>query len=222
MLKPETTRKRLAAGRARLLFYMGMSDEEFARVHVSISLKNSKLGKCLNVSLLPGETCPNCSACVCDCYAVNAMRYPVVIDAWARNTAIARRDPDRFFAEVRDAILHHPSYRGFRWQVSGDVESFEYWVGMVKTADMFPDRKFWGYSKSPFASRGEIRPNFHMQDSTGFDKEFNPDASGQFHCRMPGTPVPAGVMECPRDCSVCLAHEIGCPAGHNVWIDLHN
>lgn len=220
-MKPETVRKYLQRGRDRLAYYMAMPAADFEQVHVSVSLGNKKLGKCLNVSLLPVLTCPNCTHCLQYCYAIKAMRYPNVVDAWARNTAIARRDLPRFFREIQEAIRRHPSYKGFRFQVSGDVESPAYFAGMVETAGMFPAVHFWTYSKSPYSTTGRVGL-LTVMDSTGFGKDCRPDGVAQFHCVQPGTSIPAGFWHCPGNCETCLNAGRGCPVGENTWIDLHN
>ncbi len=220
-MKPETVRKYMTRATARLDYYMSMPADEFQAVHVSVSLGNRKLGKCLNVSLLPILTCPNCEHCCQYCYAVKALRYPNVVDAWARNTAIARRDVERFFREVQDAIRRHPSYKGFRYQVAGDVETARYFAGMVETADMFPAVKFWTYSKSPYAQTGRTR-RLVVMDSTGFGKSYDLRKDAQFHCVHPGTVPPAGWYICPGNCEICIYADRGCPAGENTCVNLHN
>jgi len=47
------------------------------KMKISISDKNSKLGKIPNISLTPIASCPNCSTCKSKCYALKAYRqYP--------------------------------------------------------------------------------------------------------------------------------------------------
>lgn len=220
-MKPETVKKYLQRGTDRLTYYMAMPAEAFEDIHVSVSLGNRKLGKCLNVSLLPVETCRNCAGCLSYCYALKSLRYPNVVDAWARNTAIARRDMPRYFREISEAIARHPSYKGFRFHVSGDIESPDYFRMMVWTARKFPGIRFWTYSKSPYARYGRGCWLCVMR-STGFGVPFDPDASAQFHCIQPGTPRPAGIYYCPGNCEICVNAGRGCPVGENTAVDLHN
>lgn len=218
----EATMKYISEAKRVYKYYMDMPVEEFSHVHVSVSLGNSKIGKCLNVSLLPFLTCEHFEDCICTCYAISsALRFPDTLNAWAKNTAIATRDLPRFFEEIEEAINHHPSYRSFRWHVAGDIPSVTYYNEMTRTAERHSERTFWSYTKKPQYLRMARPNNFNIQKSTGFGVAFNPAESGQFHCVRAGQTPPEGVMQCGGNCAYCVAHGVGCPVGQNVWTYEH-
>lgn len=222
-IKESTLAKYTQDARARLAHYLLMDDTDFAHVHVCISTGNRKLGKCLNVSLLPVITCPDCKGCARACYAIrSALRFPAVMDGYARNTAIMMREPLRYWAEVREAIRRHPSFNAFRFHVAGDVLTEDYARHMFAVADEFPRVTFWTYTKNVRVLTMHGRPrNLSIMQSTGFGVPFDSRLRAQFHCVRAGQSAPAGVYHCPGHCAECVKAGRGCPVGENAWIDEH-
>ena len=209
--------------RAALAYYMQMDADAFEHVHVTVSTGNKKLGKCLNVSLLPVITCPDCNGCARACYAIrSALRFPAVLDSYARNTAIMMREPLRYWSEVRQSIRRHPSYTAFRFHVAGDILTEEYARHMFAVAEEFPRITFWTYTKNARVLTLHGRPrNLSIMQSTGFGVPFDARLHGQFHCVRAGQEAPAGVYHCPGNCQTCVNARRGCPVNENAWIDEH-
>lgn len=144
-LKQETVWTYRQLAETDLAFFMDMPADIFSKTHVYISESNTKTGNTPSVSLLPIETCGNCDGCAQYCYAVRmALRFPAVRMSWARNTAILRREPARFWAEVRQYI-ERKQPPAFRFNVGGEISDLSYLHDMNTTARMFPSVRFWTY-----------------------------------------------------------------------------
>lgn len=91
-------------------------------IHVKVQRGNRKTGaNCWTVSLLPVIDCGNCSKCKKNCYDLKAdMIYPVVINDRARNSAIHKMEPDRFWREINDQVQEN-CIRELRINVGGDL-----------------------------------------------------------------------------------------------------
>lgn len=98
---------------------------------VSISCGNSKMGSIPSVSLPSVVTCRECD-CHKKCYARKLERLrPAVRNAYKRNLDILTSDPDTYWREVEASIMMS---RFFRFHVSGDIPSPEYFSKMVEIA----------------------------------------------------------------------------------------
>lgn len=98
---------------------------------VKISLGNTKMGKIPSISLPPIKSCGNCSKCSKHCYAKKAyLQYKNTRDAYDRNLAILKNDPQDYFHQIREFI--NKSYNKnkpipcFRWHVAGDILDLNY------------------------------------------------------------------------------------------------
>lgn len=99
---------------------------------VSISTGNRKMGAIPSVSLPPVTTCAPGVPCAKKCYACKMCRiYPTVRAAYERNLRILRTNSTEYFRQI-DSYLK--SVRFFRWHVSGDIPTAEYFENMVKCA----------------------------------------------------------------------------------------
>ena len=132
----------------------------------SIVKGNVKIGKGIfSFSLLPGDepitlkdgtlltsikgTCGGvCKDCIKDCYAMRdaKLHNNVTISAWGKNTIMMRRDMDGLMKKINKFIKAH-DIKIFRWQVAGEIESYEYLVKMNEVAKQNPDVKFGVYTK---------------------------------------------------------------------------
>lgn len=213
--------------------YMDMPAEEFNGEHVCISECNSKTGNTPSVSLLPIETCGNCEGCEEYCYAVRmALRFPAVRLSWARNTAILRREPVRFWAEIRQYI-ERKQPPAFRFNVGGEIPDMSYMYDMNTTAHMFPSVRFWTYTKMhgivntymDAANIGLLHPlstNLSILYSVGMDcDECNPHGMPEFRFIPAGSPLPAGSHVCGGHCKACLDGRTGCPYGQSSVVKEH-
>lgn len=142
--------------------------KEIAR-YMSISSKNSKLGKTCNISTLPGNknnllilkngtqltdvpgTCSNCEACFKDCYAVHSAKrfYNNNIMAWGRNTIIKHLNPQLYFYLI-DMYISIKKCSVFRIHVSGEFESTREILEWAKIARKHSETVFYGYTKMYF------------------------------------------------------------------------
>lgn len=97
------------------------SEVDVEKAHVKFSYGNRKTGNLVpSVSLIPIADCgKNCSCCAKGCYAVRHIAcYIASRSAFANNSAIARKDPEKFFREVDGEMKKNKFFRFF---VSGDI-----------------------------------------------------------------------------------------------------
>jgi hypothetical protein len=114
---------------------------------ISISRGTTKMGRVLNVSLTPIESCPPGIPCAKDCYGRRACRRPKTAAAWARNLAIYRSDPTRFWAEVNAHLtINRPDL--FRSGVAGDMPDQAYLQAFYDTARAHRGTKFLAFTKN--------------------------------------------------------------------------
>ena len=133
---------------------------------ISLSKGNSKLGNNIyNFNLLPGAsiistkdlgpltnvigTCQNCGEnCEHDCYAVRDTRrhHNVCIPAQAKNTVIMRENLSLMFSQLKSRVIKE-KVQILRYHSSGEIESYEYLLQMVKLAKELPQVKFYFYTK---------------------------------------------------------------------------
>ena len=82
---------------------------------VCISVGNKKVGRVLNVSTMPLICCGNCSACRNYCYDVKAALFrDTVMNARARNTALAQDDLDEYVAQIKAKLTARRKRKAFR------------------------------------------------------------------------------------------------------------
>lgn len=115
--------------------------------HVSISEKNSKLGKIPNISLPPFITCIDNAPCAEECYAGRFYkRWSNVRDAYNLNLKTYKSDPELYFRCIDTYLLENgPEY--FRWHVSGDVPDLYYLIKILTMAIAHPNTKFLVFTK---------------------------------------------------------------------------
>ena len=98
---------------------------------VKISGGNSKMGNIPSVSLPSVITCRQC-ACQEKCYARRLERLrPAVRNAYQHNLDVLNSDPETYWREVEASVMMS---RFFRFHVSGDIPSAEYFAKMVEVA----------------------------------------------------------------------------------------
>lgn len=138
------------------------------KMTMSISNGNRKTGKGVaNVSTLPGDknhlltkkdgtilsdvpgTCGGmCAQCYQYCYAKNAAkRYPSARRAWAKNTVLLRKDPKKFFSLIDAYLNTKKGITDFRWNVSGEIETYAQLEMMDAFAQSHPGVWFGVYTK---------------------------------------------------------------------------
>lgn len=233
MFKPETlekysnaAKKALQDSKTKIL----MSDAK-----ITISRGNDKIGKVLNVSLLPILTCANCKECKKLCYDIKAcLQYPKnVLQARANNTAMAIYDSEKYFAQIRKALKYRRKNKFFRWHVGGDIPNFDYFCNMVEIAREFPDFIFWTYTKNykivnlycDKYGKENIPKNFSVMFSEwrGIPM-INPYKFPEFRVVFKtdeNKPDPKKNFYCKGNCAVCLKKKTGCPYRKDVFCNEH-
>ena len=195
-----------------------------------ISVGNKKVGRVLNVSTMPLICCGNCSACRNYCYDVKAALFrDTVMNARARNTALAQDDLDEFVAQIKAKLTARRKRKAFRWHVGGDIISEAYLRKMCETALERPDWRFWTYTKmrdlvnSYIAKGGLIPENLTILYSYDMNvpQDDNPYGMPIAYTVLEGDTPPAGLFECPGNCEICLDLERGCPYGESVFFWEH-
>lgn len=176
---------------------------------------NSKLGKdVLCFDLLAVRTCPNCKDCQKKCYARRGEAYrPTVHDKHALNTMLAVHDMDFLFALITEQ-LHRTKKKIVRIHSSGDFFSQKYLEMWCHIAQLFPEIKFYGYTKTreifDFWWADEL-PNLNIVDSLLPDGSVNfgsldyiKEKQEKFYLCI--CPVTCGIedAECMRTCTNCL------------------
>ena len=205
-------------------------------LRVSISTGNRKIGRVLNVSMMPGFACGNCSQCLHYCYDIKACTQygRGVIDARVKNWMMARFQRDEYFAQINAAITRRRTGKYFRWHVAGDILDSDYFDRMVSIARLHPDWTFWTYTKmyhivnAWIDANGPLPCNLHVMFSEweGMPMD-NPHGLPVFACRLKaGNPSrPADYFDnlhkCPGNCDACIAAGRGCVAGESSYADEH-
>ena len=208
-------------------------------LHVSISYGNRKTGANVpSVSLIPVADCPNCKVCSAGCYDVRNVCFQTTVQkSRATNSAILRKDPARYFAEIRKAVRF---CRFFRWHVGGDMVSRSYFLEVLQIAIDTPACEFLIFTKlynvvnKFLRDGGTIPANLHVifSDWRGakfenpyglpisspvwFDKDHHEIERGP-HCTESAT-------WCPGFCEECAAQGGGCfglKHGETVLFEAH-
>lgn len=98
-----------------------------SKMHVKLQRGNKKTGSnCWTVSLMPVIDCGNCSKCGHNCYDLKAdLIYPAVIADRAKNSAIHKIDPDRYWAEI-DTQVKANHVNELRINVGGDLNDDDF------------------------------------------------------------------------------------------------
>lgn len=208
VLDAEKIRARLAGMIAARKLYEDIAD----KLHVYISAGNRKTGAIPSVSLIPVADCANCAACSGSCYDLrNDCIYNGVKDTRARNSAIFRADPAKYFREISEyCAMIEPKY--FRWHIGGDIVNSLYLAGMVKVATENPGTIFLAYTKSnkivnQYIEAGGIIPeNLTIIFSNWFgailENPYNLPTSNPLNIDGETTTEKAGFV-CPGNCLSC-------------------
>lgn len=186
-----------------MLYQMNYEPE----MEISLSKGNRKLGKkVFAFNLLPGDkpistkdkgqltnvsgTCGGCcEACEGNCYAVRDARYHhnSCIPALAKNTLIMRHNMEGTFAQLRDRLKSEKA-KILRYHSSGEIETYDYLLHMVKLAIEMPEVRFYFYTKRfDFMDRylkecGELPDNLicNISEWNGNTEGYNLDGLNRF------------------------------------------
>lgn len=234
MYKKETIEKMLANANALKEKYMSF---DVSDIKLCISKKNDKIGKVMNISLMPVLTCGNCSHCMGYCYDVKACVFrTTVIDARMRNTVLYWKDPNEYFARIRKALKRRKAHKFFRWHVGGEIPNYSYFCEMVQIAKEYPDFYFWTYTKMYWLvnryckehGKDAIPENLCIMFSEWDGMPLNnPYNFPIFTCKLKDgnknhEPEFFNTLwKCPGNCDVCKAAHRGCMAKESTYADEH-
>lgn len=189
---------------------------------VRIVQGNDKMETVLTCSLLPVVTCAPKIPCASGCYACKFVRcYPTVRVAWTANTELAMASPAGFMKQVSD-YLHGSRWgvrkkfkfgKRFRWLVSGDLVSMEWFEGVIDVARDHPEYQFLVYTKK-YSEPGFIMPvyeslpenlNVYLSMWPGWDPGVELPSGYPIAWMQDGSEdrVPDGAFTCPGSCDKC-------------------
>ena len=231
--KPETIKRVMSHALALVDKYAAMPAE---KITLALSRGNRKIGRCLNVSTMPGIACRNCVHCLGYCYDIKAcIQYArTVIDARVRNYVLAMYHRDEFFNRIDQACTRRRTNKFFRWHVAGDILDYDYFVRMVEIARKHSDFTFWTYTKmylivnEYIKNNGPLPDNFHVMFSIWDGMPcYNPYNMPVYVCRLKDGNRDMtdeqiySLYHCPGNCDICKAARRGCVAGESAYIDEH-
>ncbi len=204
---------------ARMKDYLKSALENVDNLHVFISGGNRKTGIIPSVSLLPVIDCGNCKICSHSCYDLrHDMIYKEGINTRATNSAIFRKDPDRYFREI-EAWLTLNNPHAFRWHIGGDIKNATYFRGMIKVAKNFPDIRFLAFTKMFNLVNAELTEGNYLPGNlqilfSGWpgQRMINVYGLPSSHPLYPDgtTSAHEGAKLCTGNCTECLAEKRLC------------
>ena len=186
---------------------------------------NDKMGRVMNISLPPPQTCDTSMPCFCTkkCYALRHayLPYKEVRSAWDGNHAVwCNEGPAAYFGAVKEAIAKRKP-KLFRWHVGGDIpdrfpgEGYAYIGGMVNVAGHFPDTVFWAFTKRYAAARAAAklirgRPNLNVVLSAWPGVKLDGRTRRAWPVcyvddpKNPDPRIPADAFRCAGGCDKCM------------------
>lgn len=190
-----------------------------SNMHVKLQPGNRKTGsQCWTVSLMPVVDCGNCKHCSHNCYDLKAdLIYPAVIADRAKNSAIHKIDPARYWAEI-DAQIKANFVIQLRINVGGDLsdDDFEYVAKLGRrnknTMILFFTKNYKGINA--FLEHHRFPKNVHPIMSRWEGMEMvNPYHLPESHLLYDDgrTTAPEyGSYYCGGNCTECFFKEEGC------------
>lgn len=218
--------------------YSKLLNTDINELSVSISTGNRKIGRVMNVSLLPIYTCTNCKECKHFCYDIKAcLQYPKnVLFARCKNTLLARENRKAYFAQIEKKIRNRKKNFFFRWHVAGDILDLDYFENMARIANENKHFIFWTYTKNYNVVNQfcdiygkEAIPNNLVIMFSEWDglTLVNPYKFPIFTCKLKAgnknheTSFFDGLYQCPGNCDLCKEKKLGCIGGMNTYANEH-
>lgn len=222
----ETLKKFYDNAKILIDFYMQHVDE----IKVCVTNGNRKIGRVMNVSLLPIFTClTRCNGCRFFCYDIKAcMQYKNVLLARVRNTVLLWCNRNAYFEQIEQRIARRRKNKFFRWHVAGDIIDGDYLQRMIDIARHHPDFIFWTYTKQYHIvnrhcdkfGKESIPGNLSIMFSQWDGIEMvNPYNFPEFRVYDDISNVTE--HRCPGNCEVCLKSKTGCPYGVTSAVKKH-
>lgn len=178
---------------------------------VKISKGNTKTGAVPSVSTLPEFTCNKQATCFKKgCYAKNLCRYTNVLKAYTYNAMLWFHNPQQF---ERSIIGQIPIIGMFRWHISGDIVSKEYFEMMCRIAVQFPNTSFMAFTKkfdivnTWISENGKLPVNLNIVFSHWKNESFpnihNLPSAYVRYKNSDNEHLPEKIFECPSNCAKC-------------------
>lgn len=189
-----------------------------------ISYGNEKIGKCLNVSQLPGRDCARDVPCFKDCYAMRLANFrPNVYKNWSENGDLWRTDKYCWLVDITAALKAWEKKGNVwvRWWVAGDFIDQDQLNVVIDIAKDFPKLRFMSYTKRFDLDFTEPRPSNLMIRWSSWPRWGQKKPKGLlFETTMvpKGQVKPDNFIECPGSCEAC-GHL--CWDGFNIAINKH-
>ena len=201
--------------------------------HVKLMTGNKKTGaNCWTVSLAPIIDCVNCAGCSNQCYDIrNDVIYPQVIADRAKNSAIHKADPARYWTEI-DQLVKANFVTELRLNVGGDLtdDDFAYVAELghnnPRTMILFFTKNYKGINKFLDANKFPENVKAIMSTWEGMEMD-NPHNLPQSHVLYEDgrTTAPEyGAYLCTHNCSECAFENKGCwelKRGEHVVFQAH-
>lgn len=189
-------------------------------IELSISKGNNKMGKIKSVSLPPIITCAENCTCAKKCYATKLCRiYKNVKESYNRNLEILRNNPDEYWNQISNVLS---TSEFFRFHVSGDIPTYEYFVNMVNIVRNNPNcevlvfTKRYGFVNKAMNSGMEIPKNLHILFSEWEGMKLdNPHNMPVAHVIFKGNNPESNWNICTGNCLECAKNNINCWAVKN-------
>lgn len=193
--------------------------KDIDNVHIKLQKGNTKTGQnCWTVSLIPIADCPNCTKCQYTCYDVcNVCFQPAVQNDRARNSALHKADPKRFWEEV-DIQVKANFVTELRINVGGDLsdDDFAYVAELgrknPRTMILFFTKNYKGINK--YLTNNEFPENVKTLMSAWKDMNMeNPNNLPCSHVLWEDGTTTApeyGAVYCGGNCSECAFKGEGC------------
>lgn len=194
--------------------------EDIDNVHIRLQPGNSKTGKTVfTVSLIPIADCGhNCKECKKECYDIlNVCYLPNVQNDRARNSAVRKADPERFWEEISVGIKYN-CVSLLRINVGGDINAKDLPL-INKTAKENPKCEFLFFTKSyeevnEFLNENEFEPNVHCimsaWENTPMENPHNLPVSHVLYADGRTTAPEYGSVLCQGNCAHCHYNDEGC------------
>ena len=189
-------------------------------IHVKLQQGNSKTGRSVyTVSLIPIADCGhNCKECKKQCYdVINVCFQPRVQNDRARNSAIHKVDPERFWNEVSYGIQYN-YVQTLRINVGGDVNATDLPL-INKIAKDNPKCDFLFFTKSyeevnEYLNENTFETNVHCimsaWENTEMENPHNLPVSHVLYADGRTTAPEYGSYYCGGNCAACKYNDEGC------------
>ena len=192
---------------------------DVSNLHVKLQRGNRKTGaNCWTVSLLPIIDCSNCGECSKTCYDIrNDVIYPAVIADRAKNSAIHKAEPDRYWREI-DQQIKANYVTELRLNVGGDLSDNDFAYVKVlgeenpKTMILFFTKNYDGINK--FLDNNQfpdnVKPIMSAWEGMECDNRHNLPMSHVLYEDGRTTAPQYGAVYCGGNCSECAFKGEGC------------